>query len=134
MKLFNYLFGIAFTLLAFASAAQTADQVREDVENTDAPVIEHGAIPAKCGDYLAEYVKNVDEMLALGQKHAKEGDNKEYRAEIKAVKERMDALQKEMKGNAEVLKDPDCYKAFINAQQKYSAYIQQNMHLFMPDR
>lgn len=132
MKLFNYLIALLFSFLSFVSMAQTAEQVRKDVDKTQVTTLEHGAIPAKCGDFLAQYVKNVDELLALSQRRAKEGDTEEIKTKMKTIDSRMEELSKKMKENVEVFTDTDCSSAWINAQQKYSAYIQQNMQNFMP--
>lgn len=129
MKLINHL--LCLTLVSSNSIAQTAEQVRKDIDKTEVTAIEHGAVPAKCGDFLAEYVKTVDELLALSQRRAKEGDKEEIKTKMKAIDVKMEALSKKMKENVEVFTDTDCSSAWINAQQKYSAYIQQNMGTFM---
>ncbi len=131
MKPVNHLLCLTLALVSYNSIAQTAEQVRKDIDKTEVTTIGHGAVPAKCGYFLAEYVKNVDELLALSQRRAKEGDKEEINTKMKAIDVKMEALSKKMKENAEVFTDTDCSSAWINAQQKYSAYIQQNMGTFM---
>lgn len=68
MKLLNKLLGLSFVFFSISSFAQTGQDVRKEVDKMETANIEHGAVPAKCGEFLAEYVKNVDELLALAQR------------------------------------------------------------------
>lgn len=132
MKTLSKLLGLSFIFFSLGSFAQTAKEVRKEVDKMETQTLEHGAVPAKCGEFLAEYVKNVDELLALSQRKAKEGDTQEIKTKMKAASNRLDELSDKMKENVEVFMDTDCTNAWVNSQQKYTAYIQQNMQNFVP--
>ncbi|MCB9251372.1 MAG: hypothetical protein H6605_02835 [Flavobacteriales bacterium] len=141
-KVLFYTFTFSLLIWSCGSKTNSEEATKEDsaasYETTAGPQAEEKpevkSTGGKCGEDLKKYIASLDELIELSEDVKKNGYTEANEKKKEDIRKDLEQLGKSINEHKELYIDPECSKAWTDAQMKYTTYMTEKMKGVIKER